>query len=154
MSYEFQYKVKASDLWQASMYYAYSSYLAVVNLVCIVSGVVALIAFWNSDRKVIKILLILFVALFVVVQPLSILRRSAMQLRGREIFIDLKLDEQGMTVESDGKRAFFTYMQIVNVVIKPTIIVIYSGQGQGYILSNKVLGDQRDGVIALLLAKR
>lgn len=31
MQYRYKYRVKISDLWQASMYYAYSSYMGVVN---------------------------------------------------------------------------------------------------------------------------
>ena len=153
MKYSFHYKVKISDLWQASMYYAYSSYLAVVNLVCIVSGITAFIALWNSDQTVIKILMALFVLLFVAVQPLSMLKRSAMQLRGREIIIDLTLDERGMTVSSDGENAFFSYEKILNVAVKPTIVVIYTSQGQGYILNNRVLGNDRADVVRLLRSK-
>ena len=44
MDYNYKYRVKISDLWQASMYYAYSSFMGVVNLVCIASAAALIIS--------------------------------------------------------------------------------------------------------------
>ena len=64
MQYSYKYRVKISDLWQASMYYAYSSYMGVVNIICIVASIVLIVSRWKGASDVFRTVMILFLLLF------------------------------------------------------------------------------------------
>ena len=40
MKFNYRYKIMPSDLWQFHMYYAYSSYLCIINIICTISSIV------------------------------------------------------------------------------------------------------------------
>ncbi len=143
MKYTYQYRVKTSDLWQASMYYAYSSYLAVINIVCIVASVVLLIRMWATSPAWFRGFLILFLMLFTVIQPLMILFRSKNQLAGNYPELTLCFSDQGIFITADGKSQEKKWEEVLGLVKKPTIVVVYMKDGNGYILRNSVLGDTK-----------
>ena len=143
MQFKYQYRVKTSDLWQASMYYAYSSYLAVSNIVCIVASVVLLIRLWATSPAWFRGFLILFLMLFTVIQPLMVLLRSKKQLAGNHPDLTLCFTDHGVQITADGKYQEKKWEEVLGLAKKPTIVVVYMADGNGYILRNSVLGDTK-----------
>ena len=143
MKFDFNYKVKISDLWQASMYYTYSSYLAVINVCCIVSSIVLLIKLWGTAPGWLKAFLILFLLLFTVIQPLMVYVKSKNSLDGNLSEISLEFFDTEIIIKADGKTQTKYYRNIKGIVKKPTIIVIYMEDGNGYILNNRVTGSDK-----------
>lgn len=137
--FKYTYKVRTSDLWQASMYYAYSSYMGVVNLVFIVSSIVLMVSRWSTASDLFKALLVLLVLLFVVVQPVSVWLRSRASLGGVYPDLTLEFSKDGISVTKDGIQEKMTWDSIKGVVRKPTLLIVYTGEGNGYILRNDVL---------------
>lgn len=143
MKYDFHYKVKVSDLWQASMYYAYSSYLAVINVCCIVSSILLLIKLWDTAPMWLKAFLILFLLLFTVIQPCMVYVKSKNSLNGNCPEISLEFYETEIRITADDDNQTKYYSNIKGIVKKPTILIIYMEDGKGYILNNKVTGDKK-----------
>lgn len=143
MKFNFNYKVKVSDLWQASMYYAYSSYLAVINICCILSAVVLLIKLWATSPAWLKAFLILFLMLFTVIQPLMVYVKSKNSLAGNYPDISLEFLDNEINITADGKSQTKYYRNIRGIVKKPTILIIYMEDGNGYILNNGVTGKNK-----------
>lgn len=143
MKYSFNYRIRVSDLWQASMYYAYSSYLAVINVCCIVASVVLLIKLWATSPSWLKALLILFLMLFTVIQPLMIYVRSKDSLAGKTSDITLEFFENEIKITADGQMQTKYYKNVRGIVKKPTLLIIYMEDGNGYILNNKVTGNKK-----------
>lgn len=140
MKFEYEYQVKTSDLWQASMYYTYSSYLAVINIVCIISAIALMVSMWNKSEVWVRVGLVMFVLLFVLVQPFVVWARARSQLAGNHPMIRLTFTDGGINIEADGKKQDKTWKNVRGIVKKPTIVVIYMEDGNGYILNNKTLG--------------
>ena len=149
MELKYNYRIKTSDLWQASMYYTYSSYLAVINIMCIVSSIALLIKLWPTSPAWLKGLLILFLMLFTVIQPLVVWARAKAQLNGKHSEIELTFTNAGLHIVCDGVRQDKSWKNVRGFVKKPTIVIIYMEDGNGYILSNKVLGTTRNELIGL-----
>ena len=62
MEYKYQYQVQPSDLWQLQMYYTYSSYLAMINVIFILSSAALLYALWGNAPWWLRILLLFFLS--------------------------------------------------------------------------------------------
>ena len=153
MKFEYRYKVKTSDLWQASMYYAYSSYLAVINIICIVSAAALLIKLWATSPAPFRVFLVLFLLLFTVIQPVAVWIRSKKQLAGNYPDLTLLFTDEGISITADGKQQEKKWDQVHSVVKKPTIVVIYMADGMGYILRNSVLGETKEPFVAFVREK-
>ena len=148
--YEYTYRVKTSDLWQASMYYSYSSYMGVVNAVFIVSVIVLIYSRWNVSSDIARAVMVFLLLLFTVIQPAVIWRRAAAMLGGEDRMVTLVFSQSGLTVETDGKSQQKAWGDIRGVVKKPTILIIYVDDGNGYILRNSVLGKTKEELYDLV----
>lgn len=154
MEFKYRYQMQPSDMWQFRMYYAYSSYLAVINIICMLSSVVLLISMWKTSPWWLRVILLLFLSLFTVIQPLSIYVRAKKDLLGNQNEIELAFQEQGVRVAMDGKEQNIRWNQIVQVTIKPTMVVVYTDAQHGYILTNRVMKDSKKEFVRFLKQKR
>ncbi len=154
MEYSYRYRIKPSDLWQVRMYYAYASYLATVNIICIFASIVLIIVFWKNAEPWVRLLLLLFLSLFTVIQPLFIYHDCKKQLKGKEDEIQLLFKDPGFTIKAQGKSETHPYGDILSFTVRPTLVIIYTGNSQGYILTNRVLGSTRKGFISFVNEKR
>ena len=102
--FTYRYTVKASDIWQVRMYYAYASYLAMVNIICIVASVILIVTMWKTSADWFRAVMLLFLSLFVVVQPLVIYLDCRRQVKGKSDEISLSINRSLITVETEGKK--------------------------------------------------
>ena len=142
--YEYTYRVRTSDLWQASMYYSYSSYMGIVNAVFIVSMIALIISRWETSSDIQKAVMIVLLLLFTVIQPAVIWWRAKSALGSEERVLTLIFSKNGLTVEADGQSQNRAWNGIKGIVKKPTILIIYVDDGNGYILRNSVLGNTKN----------
>lgn len=154
MEFKYRYQIKPSDLWQVQMYYTYSSFTAVINIVCIVSAVALIISSWATASGWFRFIMLIFLSLFTVIQPWGAYIRAKDSLKGQEHELELIFHEKDFQIIMEGKRETKTWEQVRAVVIKPTVVVIYMSGSQGYILSNRVLGDTRKEFVAFLKTRR
>ncbi|MCR4908186.1 MAG: YcxB family protein [Lachnospiraceae bacterium] len=143
MRYEFRFRVRPLDIWQVRMYYSYSSYLAVVNLTCIVSSVALIIATWNTSAPWFKVVMAIFFSLFTVIQPLVIYLSSRAQLKENAPELTLTFTEEGIDIREGGRFEHRLWKEVVSFTVKPTLVIVYTDGSHGYILTNRVLGENR-----------
>lgn len=149
MKFQFDYRTRVSDLWQLSMYYAYSSYLAVINVICIISSIVLLIKYYKTAEWLGCLLMILFVLLFTFIQPVLIWNRARRHISGHEQNLSLTFSDKGMKIFCDGKEQTKSWNEI-RYLVKPTLVAIYVGKTEGYILTNRVLKNERKAFISYI----
>lgn len=154
MEFKFRYKVKPSDLWQFYMYYAYSSYLCIINIICIVSSVALLIKLWATSPGWFRGLLLLFFSLFTVIQPISIYLRARKQAANYQDETELVVNDDGVTVTQNGKTESRKWNQILQVNIKPTMVVLYTDREHGYILTGRILKKDKKALVQFIKGKR
>jgi hypothetical protein len=150
MKFLYRYKTEVSDLWQFSMYYAWSSYLAVINIVCTVSAFALIIACWRDAGIAPRIGMVLFASLFTVIQPLAIWFKAKRRLKGGMPEVELLFDRSGLTVTSEGKTVHKSWGQIKGVAVKTTLVVVYVDGGGAYILPNRVLKETRKDFLSFI----
>ena len=154
MEYKYEYRVQPSDLWQMQMYYTYSSYLAIINVICIISSIALLYSLWATAPWWLRIMLLVFLSLFTVIQPLGVYRRSKKALKDHNDTLKLTLNDQGIEVVVGDQKEFKNWNQIQGVVIKPTLVAIYTDKNHGYILTNRILKDSKKQFRAFIKSKR
>ena len=142
--FEYTYTTGTFELWQASMYYAYSSFMGVVNVVFIVSSVTLIISRWNGASDLFRAVMAILLLLFTVIQPAMIYLRCRAALGGKNQTINIIVEGSGIDVTADGKSGHIPWDKVRGVVKKPTLVIIYSGDGAGYILRNSVLGGTKN----------
>lgn len=153
MKFHYDYKTKVSDLWQLSMYYAYSSYLAVINVVCFISSVILMIKFFPTGNLFERSLLLLFFLLFTFLQPSGIWFRAKQQLEGNEKELSITIDDNGMLIVCDNESQTKKWGEIRLALVKPTLIAIYTDKAEGYIIANRILKGTRKELISFLKEK-
>ncbi|MCR5508224.1 MAG: hypothetical protein K6F34_06020 [Lachnospiraceae bacterium] len=144
MQFTYKYKVRVSDLWQASMYYAYSSYMGVVNAVCIFAAIVLIVSRWRDSSDIFRTVMVLFLMLFTVIQPSLILLRAFSSLKNGRPELELTFSRAGVSILTDWKEQNVKWQEVLSIVKKPTIMIVYMTDGNGYILRNSVLKETRN----------
>ena len=154
MEFRYQYQVKPSDLWQMQMYYTYSSYLSIINVICIVSSIALLYSLWATAPWWLRIMLLLFLSLFTVIQPVGVYRRAKKVLNENTDTLQLTLNDQGIEIIVGDRKEFKNWNQIQWIVLKPTLVAIYTDKNHGYILTNRILKDSKKQFRAFIKEKR
>ena len=154
MEFKYRYKIKPSDIWQVRMYYAYASYLAVVNLTCIAASIILIVTQWKSSGPVFKTLMLIFLSLFLIIQPLVIYLTSIPQARANDEEMELIFNDRGMTVRTDGREESIEWRGIINITVRPTLVIVYTDANHGYILTNRILKNTRKDFLEFARSKR
>ncbi len=153
MNYQFTYETKPLDLWQLSMYGMYRSMVGVINIIFTIAMVMLTIRFWEESNLIIRMILIMGMGLFTVIQPLLVYLRAKRQLSSVSSKIKLKIDDLGVLVETNNQRSQMKWKTIKGISKKPTLIILYTSAKHGFILTNKVLGNQREAFYKDVLSK-
>ncbi len=143
MEFRYRYRTKPSDIWQVRMYYAYASYTGIVNIICIVASIILIVAMWETSAGWFRVLMLLFLSLFTIIQPLVIYSGSKAQARDNTDEIELFFHDAGMEISTAGKHENCPWKDVISVITKPTLVIIYTGANRGYILTNSVLKETR-----------
>jgi len=154
MEYKYRYKVEASDLWQFRMYYAYSSYLCIINIICIISSIALLVELWDNSPGWFRGILIVFFMLFTVIQPSSIYLRAKKEVKAYNDEIELHFNDEGLSVTVNGESQHKKWNEILQITIKPTMIVVYTDREHGYILTTRVYKDDKKEFVKFMKSKR
>jgi len=153
MKYEFSYKITALDLWKLSMQGIYTSMIGVCNIIVTTAVALMTVRIWRETTNFIKILCVMGVALFPVIQPLAIYIRAKGQMARIPRGLQLCFDDSGVIIQSEKRSSKFEWNMIKGISKRPNAIIIYTKTNQGYILTNKVLGEQKEDFYNYVVSK-
>ena len=144
MEYRFKCDVKAADLWKMAMARTYKSPLGLVNIIFTVAMVLLTVRFWISASDLFRVLMALGCILFPIVQPLAIYGNSVKQLEDLPRDMELLFNDDGARIFVGEKSELLSWKRIKNAIRRNNMIVIMSDDSHGYMLTNRVLGDQKE----------
>ena len=153
MKYEFQYETKAVDLFKLSMYSIYSSMAGVVNIIFTAAMVILIIRFFSGAALPIKIVLIAALSIFIVIQPLVVYYRAKRQLKGFPKDMAIGFDDKGLHVKSSNQVSDIKWRDIKGLVKKPGMLVLLAAGRQGFILTDKTLGNEKAALLLYIESK-
>ncbi|WP_313126947.1 YcxB family protein [Proteiniclasticum ruminis] len=144
MKFEFPYETRAKDLWKISMYNIYHSMAGMVNVIFTIAMILLSIRYFTQVDMILKILLLLGLSIFTVVQPVLIYLRAKKQVEGLPEGMKIALDDKGIHVEKSGQRSILRWSKVQGIKRYPFLLIIFASGGQGYILSNDTLGKEKE----------
>ncbi|WP_089282248.1 YcxB family protein [Anaerovirgula multivorans] len=144
MKYKFNYQTTAFDIWQLSMYGIYGSMVGVCNIIFTVAMLLLTAKFWGYVNSFMRMLLIIGICLFTVIQPAVVYMRGKRQVAAIPHDMEIGFDDNGIHVKTEKQSSDLKWNTIKGVSKKPSMIVIFSTDKHGFILTNRVLGKQKE----------
>lgn len=144
MNYIFRYNVKASDLWKLSMYQIYHSMVGFCNIIFTAAMFFLLFRFGGTAGIGSVIVMVFALSLFPVIQPILLYLRAGKQLAEMPKDMEISFDEKGVHISSEKSTEDYNWNQIKKIVLDKQMIAIYTGNHQGFMLFNHILGEQKN----------
>ena len=153
MEYKYMCDVKASDLWKMAMVRTYKAAIGVVNIVFTVAMILLAFRFWKTAPDILRVLMIFGCLVFPVIQPLATYGMCVKQLENMPRDMELKFDDVGVHVSTGGQSELIRWNKVKNAIKRSNMIVVMSDDSHGYMLTNRVLGDQKEEFYNFLCSK-
>lgn len=153
MKYRFENRVGALDFWVLSLHHTYRSTVGVVNIVFTAAMFALTYRFWGKTNDILEVLMVLGCILFPVLQPFFVYLRSKAQASLLPQNLELEFDDWGLRVKVGEQTQDLPWNKIVSATKEYNMIVVRSDAKHGYIISNRMLGKQREEFWAFLESK-
>ncbi len=144
MRYKFKCDTRASDCWRLSMHQMYRSMIGVCSLVLAAAMIALAVRFWNSTNGLGKFLLLCACLLVPVLQPLGVYIRCAKQTVQIPKDMELWFGDSGIHVIVGEQSADIPWKNVRSVTSAYNMIVIVIRDGRGYMLTDRVLGTEKE----------
>lgn len=153
MRYEYTYRNTAFELWQVSMYYIYGSMAGMCNVVFTAAAFALGYARWNQSGSLMRFIIVLGCCLFTLIQPLMLYIKAGRQAAGITQDTRIALDDWGVHIRVGEKTSDLPWKAVRKISRKPTMIIIFSDTVHGFVLTNRVLGDEKEAFAGYVISK-
>ena len=134
MNYKFHYKNTAFELFKLSFFFLYSSLAGIVNIIFTVAMIALIYARWDDATDLLRVVLVIAVLFFVLFQPVIMYAKTLKEL-------SLEFGDRGIAGEVEGKREYIDWKKIKAFKRFPGMLIIFTDNTNGYILTKRVVGD-------------
>lgn len=153
MRFQYTYKTTAAELWQLSMYYMYGSMVGACNIIFTVAVMILTYVKWGSVGTGYRIALIAACCLFPVFQPLLVYRKARKQAAAIKQETWIGFDDKGLNIKVGEETSQIKWEKIKRISKKPTMLVIFSDTTHGFVLTNRVLGKEREDLYRFVVSR-
>lgn len=150
MSFRFECKVTAWDMWKLSMGHIYHSIVGVYNAILAVAVILLTVKFWDPQKGFLMGILIFASLLFPVIQPVAVYCRAASQVAALPKDMVMEINSTGLHITANGQKNHIPWNRVRSVVKERGMIILAIEAGKGYMLTNKVLGTQKAAFMEFL----
>lgn len=152
MTYQYKSEVTALDFWKLTMREAWCSVAGVCNMVFTIAMILLAVKFWETSNDILQVLMLFGCLLFPVIQPIGIYMKSKVRAREMPRDIALAFDDAGLHV-TVGKEKQDIPWKNLRVTKRRAMLIVFSDARHGYMLTNRVLGNEKDSFFAYAKAK-
>lgn len=131
------------DFFRLSMRQTYHSVAGMCNLVFTVAMILLAAKFWNQSNDILQVLMLLGCLLFPVVQPIAVYMKAKRQAAASPKGVELAFDDCGLVVTAGEAKESLGWDRL-RVTEQPNMIIVFSDARHGYMLTNRVLGNEKD----------
>jgi len=153
MKYSYKFKLTKRDMWTYYMVDRYSTLAGIAQIIFIISLSLLIITKWNTLGPIMRILTLVGLSLFTVVQPLFFYVNAAKATKDDIPDTELSFDEEHMTIKVLTHVQKIKYENIVQVIKKPFMLIIQPDPTHIYILTNRILQNQKKELYEFLKTK-
>ncbi len=153
MDYSFKYTTKAMDIWKLSMYGTYGSMVGFINIIFTIAMILLAAKYWMQVGIILKLVLLLGVGLFTVIQPGLVYLKAKKQVEKLPGQMEISFNSQGVHVTSDKEASHLQWKSIKGITQKPGMVIIISSSRHGFVLTDDVLGTQKEAFLKYVKEK-
>lgn len=147
MRYHFVIDVTPLDFFKMSMKKTYRSLIGMCNIVFTAAAIALSVRFYLSVSDLLQLLLVIMCLIFPVIQPLGVYLRSKSLAARIPLGLTLDVDEGGITVSLGDKSEKIGWKRVRELIENEDMLVLRVDGNNGYFLTNRVLGEDRDSFI-------
>ena len=155
MKYEYTYRNTPEDYWLFRMENYYRNWTGLVSVVFTASILALMFSKWNATNGLGKALLILFLLLFPVFQPLLVYFVSIRDAQAIKVDTTLSFDGKGMEIRVRQHRQRISWKDFIPdkqgggmVMLRKSMLVIVPDQAHAYLIPNRALGTAEEKTAA------
>lgn len=153
MKYKFNYQLTAYELWKLSMYRIYGSMVGASNIIFTIAMILLAVRFGTEANIFFKILIIIGISLFTVIQPLIVYNRAKKQLESFPKDMVIAFDDYGIHIITSNKNVDLKWDSIKGIAKKHSMVIVFSTYKHGYIITNKMLGSDKEDFYKYIITK-
>lgn len=153
MEFRFKNDVKPMDFFVLSMSRTYHSMVGVCNIVFTVAVIAATSQLMGKIHDLLEVLLLFGCFLFTVIQPTLVYLRSKAQVAGIPKEMELLFDEKGLHVTVGERKESIPWKKLRGISEERNMIMISSDARHGYILTNRMLGSNKEDFLKFVREK-
>ena len=152
MTYQYKSEVNALDFWKLTMRQTWCSVAGVCNMVFTVAMILLAVKFWETSNDILQVLMLFGCLLFPVIQPIGIYLKAKARTKEMPKDVNLLFDDAGLHVTMGKEKQDIPWRNI-RVTKQREMLVVFSDARHGYILTNRVLGEEKESFFVYAKAK-
>lgn len=153
MKFQYTYRTTALELWKLSMYYTYGSMVGVCNIIFTFAVLALMVSRWDESGTGFRALLLFGVCLFTVIQPLAVYIRAKKQTAGITQDTTVSFNDEGIHIKVGGQFSNIKWAAVRKISRKPTMMIIFSDSTHGFLLTDRVLGEEKEAFYRYVVSK-
>lgn len=153
MKFRFKYTPTTLDLWKLSMRSIYSSMVGVVNIIFTLAMIGLVVRFWMEAKTIYRLLMILGISLFTLIQPMVIYRKSKGQIEAIPKGMEIGFDDRGIHIITSLKTSRIRWKEVKRVMKMNNMVIILMISNQGFIITDEMVGGQKEDFYKFLDSK-
>ncbi len=146
-----QVKMTARDIFDFSMYSAYSGFAGIFTFVFLILVIGILGYAWSSVAMMQRVMLLGCIILFVVVQPIMLWTKAAARAKttGYSTPINLDFSDEQIGIEQAGVTGELKWDQVWKIVRIPGMYIIKVGPTHGYLVPFRTIEGKKQEFVDL-----
>jgi len=131
----------------------YGSIVGASNIIFTAAMLLLAGRFWREANILMKILLVIGISLFTVIQPAAVYMRAKRQIATVPKDMELGFDDNGIHAITSKQNLDLKWSSIKGITRKTSMIIILTTNKHGFIITNDMLGTEKEGFYRYLVSK-
>lgn len=151
-TFSFNVQLTVKELWQFSLYHSYKGLMGIFNVLFTIAALYVLIMNWTSMAVSQKVLMILCVLMFTVIQPFMLYLKAARQSKVPAVKEPMQLlfTKEAISIAQAGQEAVVAWEQVGRVEGTPFMLIFYMDRVHAYLIPKSLMGAQEAEFRALI----
>ncbi|MGN0243082.1 MAG: YcxB family protein [Lachnospiraceae bacterium] len=153
MKYEIQVTMKPEYMRAFQFRHNYTKVSGILGVLISIVALVMCVLRWPTMTGQERALLLLIAALFLIVQPLMLLKNAGKQVRNNPIFresIGYEISDEGITVKQGEEAVAVGYENIRKCVFMKKQLVVYTSAVHAFIMPYEDMGECKDSILNMI----
>ena len=151
-TFSFNVQLTAKELWLFSLYHSYKGLMGIFNVLFTIAALYVLIMNWPAMQVSQKVLMILCVLMFTVIQPSMLYLKAKRQSKAPMVKEPMQLvfSREAINIAQAGQEAVISCDQVGRVEGTPFMLIFYMDRVHAYLIPKALMGAEEGEFRALI----